>query len=245
MIRPTGILGERVRSMRGLDGRIGRVRVRAKTRKGSKIVRPATDLVRRWGHSVGGPSNPLDVVIAVAVVLPLLGEWLHLPIWLQRATSGGRVSKVALFTLFALGLNVVVGFAGLLDLGYVAFWAIGAYTAGILTGAAEAADVEEGACRSALHELDRARPLDHQQPVGVGEGRDVDGLVEACRSPPALRRVTSSERSAPRRVRPRGRAGAVASPHSGGYRSDGPRATEGPRSHRPGEEISLRRSRLG
>ena len=30
----------------------------------------------------------------------------------------------------ALGLNIVVGFAGLLDLGYVAFYAIGAYTVG-------------------------------------------------------------------------------------------------------------------
>ena len=30
----------------------------------------------------------------------------------------------------ALGLNVVVGYAGLLDLGYVAFWAAGAYVAG-------------------------------------------------------------------------------------------------------------------
>jgi branched-chain amino acid transport system permease protein len=43
--------------------------------------------------------------------------------------------SVALFALFALGLNVVVGFAGLLDLGYVAFWALGSYTAAILTGA--------------------------------------------------------------------------------------------------------------
>jgi branched-chain amino acid transport system permease protein len=73
--------------------------------------------------------------IAIAVVLPLLDRWFALPIWLTRATSGGALSKVALFTLFALGLNVVVGFAGLLDLGYVAFWAIGAYAAGILTGA--------------------------------------------------------------------------------------------------------------
>jgi len=32
--------------------------------------------------------------------------------------------------VFALGLNVVVGFAGLLDLGYVAFFALGAYTLG-------------------------------------------------------------------------------------------------------------------
>ena len=35
-----------------------------------------------------------------------------------------------IFTMMALGLNIVVGYAGLLDLGYVAFYAIGAYMAG-------------------------------------------------------------------------------------------------------------------
>jgi branched-chain amino acid transport system permease protein len=40
---------------------------------------------------------------------------------------------VGLFVLMGLGLNIVVGFAGLLDLGYVAFFAIGAYTVGVLT----------------------------------------------------------------------------------------------------------------
>jgi branched-chain amino acid transport system permease protein len=40
--------------------------------------------------------------------------------------------SAAIYTLLALGLNVVVGFAGLLDLGYAAFFAIGAYTAGSL-----------------------------------------------------------------------------------------------------------------
>ncbi len=39
------------------------------------------------------------------------------------------------FALLAVGLNVVVGLAGLLDMGYVAFWAIGAYTMAILSGA--------------------------------------------------------------------------------------------------------------
>jgi branched-chain amino acid transport system permease protein len=38
-----------------------------------------------------------------------------------------------LYSLLALGLNVVVGFAGLLDLGYVAFYAIGAYSFAIVT----------------------------------------------------------------------------------------------------------------
>jgi branched-chain amino acid transport system permease protein len=42
---------------------------------------------------------------------------------------------VGVYGLMAMGLNVVVGLAGLLDLGYVAFWAIGAYTMGILSNA--------------------------------------------------------------------------------------------------------------
>ena len=36
------------------------------------------------------------------------------------------------FTMMAVGLNIVVGYCGLLDLGYVAFYAVGAYTAGWL-----------------------------------------------------------------------------------------------------------------
>jgi branched-chain amino acid transport system permease protein len=40
---------------------------------------------------------------------------------------------VGLYVLLGLGLNIVVGFAGLLDLGYVAFFAIGAYTIAVLT----------------------------------------------------------------------------------------------------------------
>ncbi|HYN35603.1 MAG TPA: branched-chain amino acid ABC transporter permease, partial [Actinomycetota bacterium] len=73
--------------------------------------------------------------IAIAICLPFISDIDGIPLWLQRATGSGALFSVALFTLFALGLNVVVGFAGLLDLGYVAFWAIGSYTAAILTGA--------------------------------------------------------------------------------------------------------------
>ncbi|QZA33309.1 branched-chain amino acid ABC transporter permease [Hydrogenibacillus sp. N12] len=47
--------------------------------------------------------------------------------WLDVFTSA------FFYVILALGLNVVVGFAGLLDLGYAAFFAIGAYTTGILT----------------------------------------------------------------------------------------------------------------
>ena len=43
------------------------------------------------------------------------------------------LNQVGLFILMGLGLNIVVGFAGMLDLGYVAFFAIGAYTVAVLT----------------------------------------------------------------------------------------------------------------
>jgi branched-chain amino acid transport system permease protein len=43
------------------------------------------------------------------------------------------VTDVLVLVILALGLNIVVGYAGLLDLGYAAFFAIGAYTTGVLT----------------------------------------------------------------------------------------------------------------
>lgn len=104
----------------------------APLRRGRETIGLWVEPRRRWVLPIAAV-----VGIAVAGVLPLLDQWFTLPEWLALATSGSALARFALFALFALGLNVVVGFAGLLDLGYVAFWAIGAYTAGILTGAAE------------------------------------------------------------------------------------------------------------
>ena len=66
------------------------------------------------------------VLIATALVL--------LPFALaQVGTFWVRITNSAiLFALLALGLNIVVGFAGLLDLGYIAFYAVGAYTYALL-----------------------------------------------------------------------------------------------------------------
>ena len=60
---------------------------------------------------------------------------------LARAAVAGnawvRIIDIALlYVLLALGLNIVVGYAGLLDLGYVAFYAVGAYMLGLLAVAA-------------------------------------------------------------------------------------------------------------
>jgi branched-chain amino acid transport system permease protein len=63
-------------------------------------------------------------------ILPNLVRPVSAPIiaWLPVAT----INECLMWAIMALGLNVVVGYAGLLDLGYVAFWALGGYTAGWL-----------------------------------------------------------------------------------------------------------------
>ncbi len=51
------------------------------------------------------------------------------------------LNTVGLYVIMGLGLNIVVGYAGLLDLGYVAFYAIGAYVVGVLTTTGDLATV--------------------------------------------------------------------------------------------------------
>ena len=77
------------------------------------------DIVRR---------NKLAAFVIAAIVLMVL------PFFVQMAGNAWvRIIDIALlYVLLALGLNIVVGFAGLLDLGYVAFYAIGAYMLGLL-----------------------------------------------------------------------------------------------------------------
>lgn len=68
----------------------------------------------------------MSLVAGIALLL--------LPLLLQTfGNAWVRIADMALlFVLLALGLNIVVGYAGLLDLGYVAFFAIGAYMFGLL-----------------------------------------------------------------------------------------------------------------
>lgn len=61
--------------------------------------------------------------LVLALILPrLLGSY-----------HSDVLNTVGLYALMGLGLNIVVGFAGMLDLGYVAFFALGSYTAAVLT----------------------------------------------------------------------------------------------------------------
>jgi branched-chain amino acid transport system permease protein len=66
----------------------------------------------------------------LAYALPIVRP----PLITTTATDFGVVmDNAAVYALVALGLNIVIGYAGLLDLGYVGFYATGAYTTGVLT----------------------------------------------------------------------------------------------------------------
>ncbi|MCV0404238.1 MAG: leucine/isoleucine/valine transporter permease subunit [Chloroflexi bacterium] len=71
----------------------------------------------------------------IAVYLATIGILLILPQIVGQRLSE-VIGTVGIYVLLGLGLNIVVGFAGLLDLGYVAFFAVGAYTTAILTSPA-------------------------------------------------------------------------------------------------------------
>ena len=74
--------------------------------------------------------NKLGTFLIAAIALlivPLIAQ--------QFGNAWVRIIDIALlYVLLALGLNIVVGYAGLLDLGYVAFYAVGAYMFALLTG---------------------------------------------------------------------------------------------------------------
>ncbi|HEY0904151.1 MAG TPA: branched-chain amino acid ABC transporter permease [Marmoricola sp.] len=72
----------------------------------------------------------VTLFVAFVYALPLLRP----PILTTNSIDfGGVMFRVIAFALVALGLNIVIGYAGLLDLGYVGFYCVGAYTTGVLT----------------------------------------------------------------------------------------------------------------
>jgi branched-chain amino acid transport system permease protein len=100
----------------GVDEWVASVEGRRDTYRGaSGAVRRAWDALPVWGR--------LLVFLVPAAIFPLI-------------TSTGNIFRFGLITLLygllALGLNITVGFAGLLDLGYIAFFGFGAYAYGFV-----------------------------------------------------------------------------------------------------------------
>jgi len=77
----------------------------------------------------------MAAVLALMLVFPFVAS--------QFGNSWVRIIDIALlYIMLALGLNIVVGFAGLLDLGYIAFFAVGAYLVGLFASPQFAALLE-------------------------------------------------------------------------------------------------------
>jgi len=86
-------------------------------------------------------SNPARAYSSFAVLVVVL--MLFPFIAANFGNSWVRIIDMALlYIMLALGLNIVVGFAGLLDLGYIAFYAVGAYMTGLLASPQFAAVIE-------------------------------------------------------------------------------------------------------
>jgi branched-chain amino acid transport system permease protein len=82
----------------------------------------------RLPRRVRAPAFPA-LVILLAFLYPYYREYLpDIPLFGPFPTVDTAVT-MTIFIMMAIGLNIVVGYAGLLDLGYVAFYAVGAYTA--------------------------------------------------------------------------------------------------------------------
>jgi branched-chain amino acid transport system permease protein len=80
---------------------------------------------RRWA--------PLPTLVKLAIVAAAVIVAAVVPSGFSPYWQSVLFSPVGIYVLLALGLNIVVGQAGLLDLGYVAFYAVGAYTTAKLT----------------------------------------------------------------------------------------------------------------
>jgi branched-chain amino acid transport system permease protein len=89
--------------------------------------RPQSADHTRLGWPLGFAAAAVFVVVFYGWVLPFLVPGVRT--WFQDWLPLSEINVALIWAMSALGLNVVVGYAGLLDLGYVAFWAIGGYTA--------------------------------------------------------------------------------------------------------------------
>ena len=121
--------------------------------------------VQKWGFGV--------LLFGALALLPL-----YTPPFLDTPgiSFGGTMAQFAMVAIIAIGLNVVVGQAGLLDLGYVGFYAVGAYTVALLTSP-----------DSPWNKVGPDRVLQH--PVGVAVLRAAgDGDHRARRPHPRLSR---------------------------------------------------------
>lgn len=106
---------------------------------GSEGARPVTKTLLAPGDAIRDTWSSLPRVAKWLVGVVGFGLLALLPLVTPSFLNttgisfGGTMAQFAMVAIIAIGLNVVVGQAGLLDLGYVGFYAVGAYTVALLT----------------------------------------------------------------------------------------------------------------
>ena len=98
---------------------------------GQRVILPVNRTAGRLRGKAVGVHIPKPVKIAALVLLAVM--LLVYPTTLSPFWQTVLVDQIGIYVLLAVGLNVVVGLAGLIDLGYIAFFAIGAYTTAYFT----------------------------------------------------------------------------------------------------------------
>jgi branched-chain amino acid transport system permease protein len=120
MFRPQGLLGRKELNEDSSGSLIGHSAKKSNWGIFAALTRPIDVFLARMGN--GSPIlNVALLCIAIACAFLITNDyWLRILIF------------VVTYGLLASGLNIVVGFAGLLDLGFVAFWAVGSYFTSII-----------------------------------------------------------------------------------------------------------------
>jgi branched-chain amino acid transport system permease protein len=103
----------------------------APTKRTSALMAPGDVIRGEWANLGRIPKWVVGLMLfGLLAVLPLATpRFLDTP----GISFGATMAQFAMVAIIAIGLNVVVGQAGLLDLGYVGFYAVGAYTVALLT----------------------------------------------------------------------------------------------------------------
>jgi branched-chain amino acid transport system permease protein len=101
------------------------------------------------------------VLIGLAIIYPYITDSIDLPILGGHDDLLDASIQTLGYIIMALGLNIVVGMAGLLDLGYVAFYAIGAFVVGWL-GSQHFPDINHG---KGIHFLVQSESAISHQPI--------------------------------------------------------------------------------
>jgi len=122
IIRPAGLLGRKIDANRAADSL--EIAATLKKRGSARAQKPSdtgvsrTDLrgrVHKWAPY-------LFVLLVLAVVPPLVGTY-----------TQGMITKVLIFALFAMSLDVIMGYAGLVSFGHAAYLGLAGYVVGILS----------------------------------------------------------------------------------------------------------------